>query len=77
MFGCAMAFSGLKLIKPRRPPHALKMGPLPCFILPPKGGLDDDVDVPPPSKNGPSYQGLPLRDPPPIPDFSGGGGPSH
>jgi hypothetical protein len=28
------------------PPHGLKIGP--CFIDPPKGSLDLDVDIPPP-----------------------------
>ncbi len=68
VFGCALG---------RGPPHALKLGPLPCFIAPPKGSLDDDVDVPPPSKNGPSYEGTPLKPQPPVPDFTGGGGPSY
>ncbi len=75
-FGCAMGFDGLKLIKPRAPPHSVKLGPLPCFIVPPKGPFDDDVDVPPPSKNGPSYLGSPLK-PAATPDFTGGGGPSY
>lgn len=76
--GCGVGFDGLKLIIPKKgPPHSLKLGPLPCFIVPPSGILDDDVDVPPPSKNGPSYEGAPLKPQPPVPDFTGGGGPSY
>ena len=77
-FGCVVGFDGLKLILPKKKPsHSLKLGPLPCFIVPPSGPLDDDVDVPPPSRNGPSYEGSPLKPPPPLPDFTGGGGPSY
>jgi hypothetical protein len=30
-----------------KPPHGIKLGPLPCYIELPKGPLSEDVDVPP------------------------------
>jgi len=30
-----------------KPPHGIKLGPLPCYVEPPKGSLSQDVDVPP------------------------------
>ena len=30
-----------------KPPHGIKLGPLPCYIEPPKGPLSEDVDAPP------------------------------
>ena len=30
-----------------KPPHGLKLGPLPCYLEPPKGPLSEDVDAPP------------------------------
>jgi hypothetical protein len=28
-----------------RPAHGLKLGPLPCYVVPPAGSLSPDVDV--------------------------------
>jgi hypothetical protein len=36
---------GPKGLKVQRPAHGLKLGPLPCFIVPPAGSLSPDVDV--------------------------------
>jgi hypothetical protein len=30
-----------------KPAHGLKLGPLPCYVEPPKGPLTEDVDAPP------------------------------
>lgn len=53
-----------------RPPHGLRLGPLPCFLAPPRGSLTPDVDIvnpdsiirhPPPGSapvsNGPKESG--------------------
>lgn len=42
--GCHIGFGGGKVIV-GRPAHGLKLGPLPCFIVPPTGSLDPDGDV--------------------------------
>jgi hypothetical protein len=41
----------------RRPPHGMKLGPLPCYVVPPAGSLSPDVDVVNPDtvvKHGPT-----------------------
>jgi len=43
-FGCHIGFGGGKVVV-GRPAHGLKVGPLPCFIVPPVGSLDPDGDV--------------------------------
>ena len=51
--GCAMVF-GDGRFRPARPPaHALKLGPLPCYVIPPRGSLTADADVSTPSRNNP------------------------
>ncbi len=47
--GCALPFGIPKGWKPshRKPPHSLKLGPLPCYVLPPKGFLTEEADIPP------------------------------
>jgi len=30
----------------KKPPHAIKLGPLPCYVDPPKGPFSEDVDAP-------------------------------
>ncbi len=47
--GCALPFGIPKGWKPsgRKPPHSLKLGPLPCYVVPPKGFLTEEADVPP------------------------------
>jgi hypothetical protein len=47
--GCALPFGIPKGWKPsgRKPPHSLKLGPLPCYIVPPKGFLTEEADIPP------------------------------
>ncbi len=47
--GCALPFGIPKGWKPshRNPPHSLKLGPLPCYVLPPKGFLTEEADIPP------------------------------
>lgn len=42
--GCHLAL-GQGQARATRPPHGLKLGPLPCFIVPPAGSLSPDVDV--------------------------------
>ena len=69
--GCAVLFSGTKLYKARRPQGAIKLGPLPCYALPSRSALGDDIGLPPPSKNDPVYEGSFLRPPPEVPAFKG------
>jgi len=47
--GCALPFGIPKGWKPshRNPPHSLKLGPLPCYVVPPKGFLTEEADIPP------------------------------
>ena len=36
-----------------KPQHTLKLGPLPCYLIPPEGSLDPEIFVDPiPPKNG-------------------------
>jgi hypothetical protein len=46
---CAVPFGIPKGWKPshRNPPHSLKLGPLPCYVIPPKGFLTEEADIPP------------------------------
>jgi hypothetical protein len=44
--GCAIQFSGLKLVRPKLPPHSLHLGP--CFITPPQGFLTEESRLEPP-----------------------------
>jgi hypothetical protein len=46
-FGCVAKFGGGKPIQVVHPPHGLKVGPLPCYIVPPAGSLTPEADVPP------------------------------
>ncbi len=52
-FGCGAPFGkprGWKTYANRKtPPHALKLGALPCFITPPSGFGTEEADVPPPA----------------------------
>ena len=49
-FVCGMLINGIHLVKPKTPPHALKLGPLPCYVVPPKWGITEEADVQPPSR---------------------------
>ena len=51
LLACGVLIDGIRLKLPKTPPHSLKLGPLPCFVVPPKGPLDDEVDVQPPSRH--------------------------
>jgi len=42
--GCHIGF-GRGGFTVHHPPHGLKLGPLPCFLVPPAGSLSPDVDV--------------------------------
>ncbi len=44
-FVCGMLLDGIHLVKPKTPPHALKLGALPCYVVPPKWGVTEDADV--------------------------------
>jgi hypothetical protein len=46
--GCSVLFSGLKLVKAKPPPHGLKLGPLPCYIIPPQGMFTEESGIEPP-----------------------------
>jgi hypothetical protein len=46
-FGCAAKFGGGKPMPVEHPPHSLKLGPLPCYVVPPQGSLTPEADVPP------------------------------
>ncbi len=48
MLGCALAFGGPKGSRSRKPPHSIKFGPLPCYLIPPKGFLTEESVVRPP-----------------------------
>jgi hypothetical protein len=47
---CGVLIDGLRLVKPRTPPHALKLGSLPCFVIPPKSAFSEEADVETPSR---------------------------
>jgi hypothetical protein len=45
-FGCALAFGGPKGTGGwKKPPHGLKLGPLPCFVTPPSGPLSPEANI--------------------------------
>ena len=46
--GCSVLFSGLKLAKAKPPPHGLKLGPLPCYVIPPQGMFTEESGIAPP-----------------------------
>jgi hypothetical protein len=46
--GCHIRFGGGKPASVETPPHGLKLGPLPCFIVPPAGMLTPEADIPNP-----------------------------
>lgn len=44
--GCALAFGGPKGTGGwKKPPHGLKLGPLPCFVTPPSGPLSPEAHI--------------------------------
>ena len=45
---CHILFGGGKPLSAKAPPHSLKLGPLPCYAVPPAGVLTPEVDVPDP-----------------------------
>lgn len=49
-FVCGMLIDGLRLKIPKAPPHSLKLGPAPCYVVPPKFALTEEADVEMPSK---------------------------
>jgi hypothetical protein len=49
-FVCGVLIDGIHLKIPKTPPHSLKFGPLPCYVVPPKWGVTEDADVGTPSK---------------------------
>jgi hypothetical protein len=46
--GCHIRFGGGKPASVETPAHGLKLGPLPCFIVPPAGMLTPEADIPNP-----------------------------
>lgn len=46
--GCRLPFGIPKGWKPTRHPHSLKLGPLPCYLVPPTGLLTPEADIPAP-----------------------------
>ena len=49
-FVCGMLIDGLRLVRPKAPPHALQLGSAPCFVIPPKWVLTQEADVETPSR---------------------------
>jgi hypothetical protein len=49
-FVCGVLIDGLHLKIPKTPPHSLKLGPAPCYVVPPKFVLSEEADVEMPSK---------------------------
>lgn len=49
-FVCGVLIDGIHLRIPKTPPHALKLGPVPCYVVPPKWGVTEEADVGTPSK---------------------------
>ncbi len=45
---CHILFGGGAPPSVKAPPHSLKLGPLPCYVVPPAGMLTPEVDVPNP-----------------------------
>jgi len=49
--GCKLAFGGPKGSGGwKKPAHSLKLGPLPCFVMPPQGSLSPEVGIQDPDK---------------------------
>jgi hypothetical protein len=46
--GCHIRFGGGKRPSVEVPAHGLKLGPLPCFVVPPAGMLTPEADIPNP-----------------------------
>lgn len=46
--GCHIRFGGGKPASVEVPAHGLKLGPLPCFVVPPAGMLTPEADIPNP-----------------------------
>jgi hypothetical protein len=46
--GCHIRFGGGKPAAVETPAHGLKLGPLPCYLVPPAGMLTPEVDIPNP-----------------------------
>lgn len=46
--GCHIRFGGGKRASVEVPAHGLKLGPLPCFVVPPAGMLTPEADIPNP-----------------------------
>jgi hypothetical protein len=46
--GCHIRFGGGKPASVEAPAHGLKLGPLPCFVVPPAGMLSPEADIPNP-----------------------------
>jgi hypothetical protein len=57
-FVCGVLIDGIRLVKAKTPPNAVKLGPLPCFVMPPKGPLSEEADVQTPSRQ--TVNGKPL-----------------
>jgi hypothetical protein len=57
-FVCGMLIDGLKLVKPKAPPHALQLGSLPCYVIPPKWTFTEEADVETPSKQASEHKAL-------------------
>ncbi len=53
MLGCALSFGGPKGAKDSKPAHSLKFGPLPCYLVPPKGFLTGESGSGPLDPSGP------------------------
>jgi hypothetical protein len=47
---CGVLIDGLRLVKPKAPPHSLQLGSLPCFIIPPKWTFSEEADVETPNR---------------------------
>jgi hypothetical protein len=45
MVFCGVKFSGLHIVKSKKPPHSLKLGALPCYLVPPQGFLTEESAV--------------------------------
>jgi hypothetical protein len=40
-----MLIDGVRLVTPKTPPHGLKLGPAPCFVVPPRWIIDEEADI--------------------------------
>jgi hypothetical protein len=47
---CGMLIDGVRLVKPKAPPHALKAGGVPCYVTPPKFSISEEADIETPSR---------------------------